>query len=473
MTTRYTLPLFFDYVFPNMILPNALLPEFGIINYLHTIHSNRIRYNSFFEESIGGQNPVTAIFDQSLGMWPNSLRHNGSHFAAGCYRDCLDIQEEALAIGKRTRNKYLYPIKINPHIDEFIGVNVGVGSRLTGEYFWKHMSAEALQDAQEGRAIIFLEYAQENFIERSSYIQLHETLRWCGIPKENIILAFNSFNAQEIYESWFEEDERKILVRNWPYVMTNSSHHYNVHYGQRLSEAAFLETESTIRPNYFLFKIKRARSHRVALLYKMATDGLLEKGDWSCLTAEPYDEGLVGAYAARYRMLFNHDIVKQLCTTFPHSLQNEPGSTDSTVSAWTDRNADAHKNSYLYICTETYTHGEYKSLTEKVFKPIANFQPFVFVAYPGALKLLRELGFKTFSPLIDESYDNEPDEAIRLHMIHAEITRICSMSREEIHNWFWSMKEIFLHNHKHLLGIVSTEPIGRELIKYLHHRVNS
>ena len=473
MTTKYTLPFFFDYVFPNMILPNALLPEFGIINYLHTIHSNKLRHNSFFEVPIGGQNPVGAIFDNSLGMWPNSLRQNGSHFACGSYNDCLDYQEQALVFGKRFRKKYLYLIKINPHIDEFIGVDVGVGSRLNGEYFWKHMSAEALKDAQEGRAIIFLDYAQENYVEKISYIRLHETLKWSGIPKENIVLAFNSFNAQEVYESWFAENERKILVKNWPFVMANSSQHYVVHYQQRLSEEIFLETESTIRPNQFLFKIKRARPHRIILLYKLATDGLLEKGDWSCLTQDPYNEGNVRAQAAQYRFDLNLDAIEQLYKTIPHSLQNEKGSTESTVGAWTDQNADAHKNSYLYICTETYVHGEYKSLTEKVFKPIANFQPFVFVAYPGALNLLRELGFKTFSPFINESYDNEPNEATRFHMIYAEITRISLMSKEEIHNWFWSMKEILLYNHRHLLTIYKTEPKGRDLIKYLHERVVS
>jgi hypothetical protein len=471
MTDRYILPFLFDYVFPNYILPNALLPELGIINYLHTIHSNKYRYNTFFEEPIGDQMPINAIFDKSLGMWPNSTRHNGSHFACGSYNDCLDYREGSIYFNKDQSPKYLYLIKINPHIDEFIGVDVGVGSRLNGEYFWKHMSAEALKDAQEGRAIIFLDYAQENFIERISYIRLHDTLRWSGIPKENIILAFNSFNAQEVYESWFPENERKIQVRNWPYVMANSSQHYVVHHSQSLNEEDFLSTRDTIRPNQFLFKIKRTRPHRLILLEKMATDGILDRADWSCLSEIPYNEGTIQGNANRFRINVNLETVKTLYETLPHSLQNEPGSTDATVSAWSDLNADAHKNSYLYVCTETYIHGEYKSLTEKVFKPISNYQPFVFVAWPGALKLLRELGFKTFDGFINESYDDEQDESIRMQMIYNEIHRISSMSKEDIHAWFWSMQDILLHNHNHLLTIHKTEPKARELIKYLHERV--
>jgi hypothetical protein len=31
--------------------------------------------------------------------------------------------------------------------------------------------------------------------------------------EEHVILAFNSFNAKEIYESWFIEEERRLEVK--------------------------------------------------------------------------------------------------------------------------------------------------------------------------------------------------------------------------------------------------------------------
>ena len=50
------------------------------------------------------------------------------------------------------------------------------------------------------------------------------------------------------------------------------------------------------------------------------------------------------------------------------------------------------------------------------------------------------MGFKTFDGFIDESYDDEPDESKRIHMIYSEITRLCAMSKEEIQHWInrWS-----------------------------------
>lgn len=117
-------------------------------------------------------------------------------------------------------------------------------------------------------------------------------------------------------------------------------------------------------------------------------------------------------------------------------------------------------------------HGEYKSVTEKVCKPMVNFLPFLFVSFHGALAWLRHLGFKTFSPFIDESYDDEPDESKRVQMIYNEIKRLCSMSKEELHNWYWQMEDILLHNRNHLLEFHKNDIHAVNLIEYLHNRTN-
>ena len=165
------------------------------------------------------------------------------------------------------------------------------------------------------------------------------------------------------------------------------------------------------------------------------------------------------------------DIINDLHKIIPHSLDCEPNNSYLDTSGWGNLNGEMHKDSYLYIASETYTHGEYKSLTEKVFKPLANFQPFIFIAFPGALAELQKLGFKTFSPFINESYDAEQDYKTKMHMIAAEINRIVSMSKEEIHNWYWSMQDILIHNHQKLLEIYKTSPESFNLIRYLYQRV--
>lgn len=468
---RLKIPFLFDYVFPNMVLPNALITEFGIVNYLHTLYSNKLRTDSFFDNK-ADHNPTSLIFDNKLGTWPNSLRQNGSHLNSAFYEDRLEYVEDSVYFGKRTYSKYVYPIKITPHIDDFIGANLKPGNKLNGEYFWKHMSAESLEDAQQGRALIFLDYGQENFIERQSYVNFHEVLRLSGIPPQQVILAFNSFNAREIYESWFAPDERRLEVHNWSFVLSATSFHFYQNPDKRLTEASFGDTRTTLRPNYFLFKVRSPREHRVAIMNKLATDNLLEKGDWSCLTKIHYNEFYTRHLSSRFNLEADPIKVEQLCQTLPHLLQAERDINVGAISAWTDENADSHKNSYFYICSETYVHGEYKSLTEKIFKPIVNFQPFLFIAYPGALQMLRDIGFRTFAGFIDESYDLEQDVAKRMNMVYSEITRLCSMSKEEIHEWYWRMEEILIHNHNLVLEIHKHDSKCSALIKYMHQRIN-
>jgi hypothetical protein len=466
------LPFFYDYVFPNFILPNALDSRMGIINYIHTLFTPGKNSESFFDNNLeNALSPIKMIFGESLGSWPSSVRMNGSNLRDFCYKDIVDIEETALYLGKENRDKYIYPIKMCPHFEDFIG-DTHNGSKLNGEWFWKNMSAEALNDARAGRAFIFLDWAHENWISKYSYISLHRSLSYSGIPKEQIILAHNSFNSQQLYESWFTENERRLTVRNWPFLMFHNSWHYSqpINVNASISEEDFYASKNTLRKNYFLFRTRRARSYRIALLYRLAFDGLLDLGDWSCL--ENLSIHTIIQHANEYHFEVNESIVDDLLKRIPKALESEPDRNFNNVSGWDNSNIWPSLNSYFDISTETFTNTDYKSLTEKVCKPLLNFQPFLFVAFPQALVLLRELGFKTFHPYIDESYDNESCETTRIHMIYKEIQRLCSMSKEELHKWYWNMEDILIHNHRHFLDFHKNDQVNKDLIKYLNDCVS-
>ena len=468
----YRLPFLFDYVFGNIVLPNALPIEHGIINYLHTMHSNKIRSSSFFEEEFGfnDQSIGGLLFDNDLGTHVNSI--SNLNIFGHSYKDYMTYIEDSVFYGKKRFNKYIYPIRISPYIDDFIGTGP-VGKKINGEYFWKNMSAESLNDARQSRALIFLDYGQENYLEKFTVDEFHYSLTKSGIPPEQIIFAINSFNAKEIYHTWYEPSERKFEMHNWPFVLSNVSYHYNVFVEQRLSLDRFKSLKNTIRKNHFLFKVRRARDHRLALLFKLITDGIIEKTDWSCLTPFNIDQNRLEQFGQKYNMHFDYNKIENVTKILPKTLESESGNNYTAVRAWTDQHANSYANSYFYICTETFLHGDFKSLTEKAFKPIVNFMPFVIIAYPGALKLLKDLGFKTFSPWIDESYDDEQDSIKRINMVYSEIQRISNMSIDSLHNWYWEMEEIYIHNQHHFLEYYKNDQQGRTLIKYLHDRVTT
>lgn len=469
---KYILPFFYDYVFPNFLLPNALPPELAVINYFHSQYSNKLSTESLFDLNLDNEKSLMKlIFDHNMGFMPNSLLMGGGTYLSNpCFKHLVKINFSSLYFGKKNTNyrRYVYPIKVNLHFPKFTGFD-NIGSKQNGSYFWKYISQDALTDIKNNNAIIFLDYGNENYIDKVDYINLHNNLMLSGIPKNSVVLGVNSFNAQEIYESWFPQEERMLEVRNFPFLLSNISYHYSTNLSTTTHEYEFKDSKQQLRKNYFVFPIRRARDHRLLMLHKLASNDLLEKGDWSCLESRSFDDAF--HQTSKWDKNLNVDKIKNLHQEIPHPLQNEIGETYDTVHGWNDKHSKYSINSYFYIASETYTHGEYKSLTEKVFKPIANFQPFFFIAYQGALKTIRSLGFKTFSPYIDEAYDDEPDDVRRIEMIFDQVKQLCSLTKEELHNWFWGMQDILIHNRTRLLELYKNEENVHDFVKHLNSKV--
>jgi hypothetical protein len=119
---------------------------------------------------------------------------------------------------------------------------------------------------------------------------------------------------------------------------------------------------------------------------------------------------------------------------------------------------DDFLNTKISVVLETMFDNQKIHLTEKILRPIACGHPFILAAGPGSLQYLRDYGFKTFEPYIDESYDLETDSVRRLEKITAAMKKFnqqCSQSdyqellRIADHNrkWFFSADfDQLIHN---------------------------
>ena len=87
-------------------------------------------------------------------------------------------------------------------------------------------------------------------------------------------------------------------------------------------------------------------------------------------------------------------------------------------------------------------------LTEKTLRSIACGHPFLLLNGAGALEKVREYGFKTFQPFINESYDKEPNPDKRMQMVVDEMHRINGASTK-YQRWIWDgCQEIADYNKK-------------------------
>jgi hypothetical protein len=76
--------------------------------------------------------------------------------------------------------------------------------------------------------------------------------------------------------------------------------------------------------------------------------------------------------------------------------------------------------------------------------------PFILNAGSGSLKLFKSYGFKSFTNVFDESYDDIEDNLERSRFIVNEIERVCLMSEEEKHKLYLDSIPIMKYNQKQL-----------------------
>jgi hypothetical protein len=110
-----------------------------------------------------------------------------------------------------------------------------------------------------------------------------------------------------------------------------------------------------------------------------------------------------------------------------------------------------YNNTYFSVVSETNFYKKYGSspfLSEKTFKPIAEKHPFILLNRPGSLNKLKEIGYKTFSSVINEDYDNEEDDNKRLKMIVDEVIRLSNLSEKELNKFLHVCKRICNFNYE-------------------------
>lgn len=84
--------------------------------------------------------------------------------------------------------------------------------------------------------------------------------------------------------------------------------------------------------------------------------------------------------------------------------------------------------------------------TEKTYKAIACGRPFIIASTPEFLKEFRQLGYRTFHPYIDETYDTIVNNEDRMNAIVDEIERIAKLPTDEFNQLIIECEKIAQHN---------------------------
>jgi hypothetical protein len=108
---------------------------------------------------------------------------------------------------------------------------------------------------------------------------------------------------------------------------------------------------------------------------------------------------------------------------------------------------DLYNLAYLNIVTETETHDLFY-MSEKISKSLFLGMPFLVLGCQGYLRYLKELGFKTYSDLIDESYDDINQSLERSNAIVDILDEFTRWPESKKKSFLQKAYPISMHNRK-------------------------
>jgi len=119
-----------------------------------------------------------------------------------------------------------------------------------------------------------------------------------------------------------------------------------------------------------------------------------------------------------------------------------------------------YENSYFNIVNESLFYEKEIFISEKLFKPILNYQPFIISGSPGVLKLVKSLGFETFPEIFDEGYDEIEDNKLRMEKLLDNLTDLSKKSMEQIHKIYLDSQDKLIYNRSLITNSCIENPLN-------------
>lgn len=363
---------------------------------------------------------------------------------------------------------YAYPIEINTTINALTDEHqLTINGETLAYTVIDTFEPKILELMRKGQLKIILSNIQDPCSSpASSVYEFEKVLKSNGISESNLICIFG--NSYSVHTKTFPESRVKFTYGILP-LQQQSKASFEF---PRMTSLGYVSDivrkedidrlKNTIRPKKFLSFNRSLRSHRYYLAYLAMKYSFLHEGIFSFINVPDTPARIknqIEMFEGRpitdkeFYRLMNHFPI-ELDTETLDANQKRGFTTDSNKKEW-------YLDSYIHLTSETsfvVQEIDEPFFSEKTFRPINNLQPFIYLGNAYALKKLQSLGFKTFHPYIDESYDNEPDHIKRMKLIKTEILKLVKMPKKDLHNLYYSLQHITLHNFEVFISYKDSNP---------------
>jgi hypothetical protein len=233
------------------------------------------------------------------------------------------------------------------------------------------------------------------------YIEHNPTIRSNGIVVTNVL------NKNVSWYQNFLEQGRKIIIDNlWEMLGTKTNQ--TAHYLHNVNWFWYNESLWYTHLGYHNYRPNRI----------ITKNGLL----------------LMNIKKPHRNRLFNKLNLDNLLYSYVGNGVKITNDMDTSDNNWQRYFSPNWYNSTAFSIVAETTIEKNKSLliTEKTFKPMAFYHPFIVWGQPGVLSHLQNLGFETFMNIFNETYDNITDPMSRLLCIVDQINNYCHESHDSL-----------------------------------------
>ncbi len=336
---------------------------------------------------------------------------------------------------------YVLATGVNHHPNDWTGSTYALNN--TRQSALSYLTTKQLNDVRDGKSMILFDQCLEGYHVPWLWKYFHEDCERFDInPKAIIHVTGNSLCAKQ-YAQWADENNIVDRMTAIPYVHFEADmYNQSVRTNLDISVDKHLEYKKTNKIYNFNCLQKRLRNHRIWFYIRLFEESLLEN---SLVSMNPFNTGNV--FMENQHMPKDRaDRANAILPLLVHGKSNVEFDDGFYIRRQHDQ---VCLDSWFTVISEASfaDTDQQLFLSEKVFKPIICFHPFIILGNKGSLKELRSMGYKTFDGFIDESYD-DLSTFDRYEAILKEIKRINAI--EDKLSWFESMRPILEHNYETL-----------------------
>ena len=258
--------------------------------------------------------------------------------------------------------------------------------------------------------------------------------------KHNNKILYNLHNPRLIFFSGNSEaDKQTTLCHYWPEI------EYMFRRSVDFTKAATYSTNP--RAKKFVCLNRVHKYWRACIAQELYNNHFSYHGYLSYLNIQQGEQEPFEAMPLDFEFLTKQrPLVHTLLEACPLLADNI---TPDEANNYSNLATNLYQTSYFNFTLESFLDMDSSNglgISEKSFKPILHNQPFIIAGPHLHLAHLRDLGYKTFSRLINEDYDEISDTTKRLQAVTKLMCDIASKPIEELHELYVALEEEIIHN---------------------------